>query len=67
VIIAIPGLPAPSSNSLPPALPTGARTIAHPRGHVNVSHVKPRDPQCFHHLSSYIGFAFSEVWRIWEY
>ena len=40
MIIAIVGLPALLGNIPPPALPTGARTIAHPRRVVNVGNLK---------------------------
>ncbi len=42
VIIAIVGLPAPVGNIPPPALPTGARTIAHPRRLVNAGCLNSR-------------------------
>jgi hypothetical protein len=55
--VAIVGLPAPLDTNGPPAMPTGDRTIAHPRRLVNASRLDSRTLSLFCRLSFFIDSA----------
>ena len=58
------GPPCPVGNILPPALPTGGRTIAHPRKVVNAGNLDSVIINPLNYLLLLIGWTGPEVWRI---
>ena len=59
--MAIVGLPAPLGTSASSAVPTGNRTIAHPREGVNRGHLNSRTFAFQRHFASLIGITMPEI------